>query len=282
MKKKVDIILINWNGLKFTRPCVQTLYRNTKYPFNLILYDNASTEKGTIEYLRELESKYSNVIIHRNEIPDSGYTEGVNIALDYCKEDYVCLLNNDVIIPKNSYWLTKLVKTLETDRDIAIVGPKLLYPNDTIQSAGSYLAPNAFSEFTWPFYHRGRFKPKNEYSLIEEIGCITFAVIVARRELFGKMDTLYRVGSFGDTDKCMEILDNGYRIMYNGKVYLYHYETATHFMQDQTMWKAAQLRNLRIFRAKWIPWLKEKVKERPELFGWDSKMILAATMRRLI
>jgi len=279
--KKVDIILINWNNLKFTRPCVQTLYRNTKYPFNLIFYDNASTEEGTEQFIKELTSRYKNVIVHRNKMPDSGFTEGVNTALEYCKEDYVCLLNNDIIVPKIR-WLTKLVRVLERDSKAALVGPKLLYPNDTIQSAGSYLAPNAFDGFTWPFYHRGRFEPREKYSTLEEIGCITFALVVAKRELFGKMDSVYKVGSFGDTDKCMELLDNGYRIYYDGKVALYHYETATHFAQDQRMWNQAQIRNLRIFRSKWIDWLKEKVKEKPELFGWNDKMVLAATVRGMI
>lgn len=83
MTDKVDIIMLNYNALEMTKMCISSLFKNTDYPFNLILVDNASSELGTKEYLNSLTKEHQNVTVHFNEVPDSGFAAGNNTGLRF-------------------------------------------------------------------------------------------------------------------------------------------------------------------------------------------------------
>jgi len=265
----IDIIVLNFNNLEFTKMCIKSLYKNTTYPFKLIIVDNASTEPGTKEYFKALERKHNNVIVHFNEVRDSGFAEGNNIGLQYADSEFICLLNNDIVIPKRKKWLETLLEHFE-DEKVGLVGCKLLYPNDTIQFAGGFLMKNAFSTLNC-FYHRGRFQDKKLYSEVEEIPQLTFAFVLSRREIFGKLDEEYKIGTFEDNDKCMELLKQEYKIIYDGRIFLYHYETATQFKRDQRIFQEAMFRNSQIFRERWLPYIWKDLQIRPTFWGWNKK-----------
>jgi len=276
----VDIITLNFNGLEFTKMFVESLYANTEYPFNLIIVDNASTD-GSVEYLKQLEKEKANLIVHYNKVKDKGFADGINTGLSYSKNPYVLIINNDIIISEKG-WLKKLVECLESDNKIAIVGCKLLYPNNLIQHGGGYLALNAFSltnPFFSYFYHRGRFLESDKFSQVDTVPFVTFACILCRKDMFGKLDEQYLLGTFEDLDKCCEIMKAGYKIVYNGNVSLYHYETATQFKRPKEIWINQQEKNRNLFKKKWEQWLKDEVKKNPSFFGWSRKALKDAISR---
>lgn len=269
---EVELIMLNYNNLEFTRTAVASLYKHTRHPFHLYLVDNASTEPGTEEYLSELESKYRNVTVIRSERPDSGFSEGNNKALRLCTAEFVGLINNDLLFVDPD-WLGKLVSVLEERERAVLVGPKLLYPDGSIQSAGSYLMPNAFSSLNL-FYHRGRFEKGSLYNSTEPMPAVTFACIVARRKEFGLLDEEYKLGTFEDTDKCLELLRKGYELYYTGETHCYHYESATIFTRhDKSKWHRQQLENCIRCRRKWIPWLWRQVQRNPYRFGLTPEQL---------
>ena len=52
--KKVTIIILTWNGLAYTKRCLETLRERTTFPdYEVVVVDNGSTD-GTVEYLRSL------------------------------------------------------------------------------------------------------------------------------------------------------------------------------------------------------------------------------------
>ena len=267
----VDIIVLNFEGLKFTKMLVESLYKNTEYPFNLIIVDNASEEEGTKEFFEELKNKYNNVIIHYNTKRDNGFAEGCNAGLRYSSSEYAMFLNNDILIPEKD-WLTKLVESLERDPLVAIVGCKLLYPDETIQQAGCSLSFSFFrTGNVWD--HRGRFESREKHSEVEELMGVTFACILFKKELFGRIDESYLTGSFEDCDKCCEVRSKGYKIIYDGRVSLYHFETATNFRRDQDSWKKIQWKNSLLFRKKWFEWTKKDLVKNYKLYGWSKERV---------
>jgi glycosyltransferase involved in cell wall biosynthesis len=52
-KSRTHIVMVTFNGIEYTRIAIQSLFDNTKTPYNLTIIDNGSTD-GTIEYLDSL------------------------------------------------------------------------------------------------------------------------------------------------------------------------------------------------------------------------------------
>jgi len=207
-KERVDIVILNWNGLKYLKDCIKSIKTYTSYPYRIIIVDNASTD-GSVSYLRKLEKKDNSVIVHYNSKQDSGFAEGVNTGLKYCTSKYVLLMNNDIIVSHNG-WLKALVDCIERDSLRVIVGCKLLYPNDSIQHAGVYF-DNNFNP-----WHIGRFKDKRFYNEERECASVTFACVLIRREIlerYNGLDESYILGMYEDTDFCMKVRKDGYKVV---------------------------------------------------------------------
>ena len=267
--ERITLITINYNRLPFTRTLVESLLRNTSLPLNLVLVDNNSREEGTREYLENLEEKHGNITVHLSREEDSGPAEGSNIGLRYAETEYIGLINNDILVPKNPHWLETLLEHLQ-NREVGLVGCKLLYPNNQIQFAGSYLAKDAFSTLN-SLLHRGRFEEASRYSTVERTCHIPSALVLARREEFGRLDETYGRGYYEDTDKCMEYLSRDLNLIYDGRIPLYHYEGATLLTRDQKESHKLFLRNTETFRERWMKTIWRDLERRPTLWGWTDR-----------
>jgi hypothetical protein len=116
-KPLVNIVMLNWNGIKFIPKCLDTLYKNTDYQFNLIVVDNKSTD-ASADYLKYAQDCHPNMQVVFNEKINSGYAQGINNGLKYIKNlpnkepsPYVLLLNNDMLFLHKD-WLSNMVQTL--------------------------------------------------------------------------------------------------------------------------------------------------------------------------
>jgi len=130
---KVSIIILNWNGKRFLKDCLDSIFKQTYKNFNVIFVDNASTD-GSVGFVKE---KYRKEIRSRKlwiicNDKNYGFAEGNNIGAKYAMKDrklkYIVLLNNDTIVDKN--FLKELVKVAESDEQIGIVQSNILYPVD--------------------------------------------------------------------------------------------------------------------------------------------------------
>ena len=108
--KKLTIVTLTYNQLeRATKPYIESLYKYTNIEdFDLILVDNNSTD-GTVEYLKELQTKYNNVTLIFND-KNLGYDIGNNQGLKLIdttgdtKNKFIGLFNNDLffIPPMNT------------------------------------------------------------------------------------------------------------------------------------------------------------------------------------
>jgi GT2 family glycosyltransferase len=259
-KLPVDIVMINFNGLKFTPKCIETLYKNTDYPFNLIVVDNHSTD-GSAEYLTSVMKKYSNIKVVFSDQPNSGFAEGVNIGLKNSSSPYVLLLNNDTLFFQKN-WLSILLEALNKDSNNGIVSPKLLYLDDRIQYAGA-----SFNQDLQP-YHIGRFKNSGCYDVEREIPWATFACALIRRELLGSgLDEAYKLGTFEDVDFCCNARIAAWKILYVPASVVYHYEGATISTLDKVRFSEQQKANVELFYGRWYNWLWLNRNAYPEIYS---------------
>jgi GT2 family glycosyltransferase len=263
---KVDVIVLNFNGIKHTPACVTSLYKNTSYPFRLVVVDNFSAD-GSREWLRKHENLPNLTTIY-NEEPDGGFSAGNNKALKQCNGDYAVLLNNDTLVIDPD-WLHKLTSQMEADKSVAVQGCKLLYPSDMIQHAGVTYAYDDRTDVLVSF-HRGRFDPRQNWGAAEKLPAVTFACVMLRRTFLdevGGLDEAYGLGNYEDIDLCCQARKRGHGVLYNGGVELYHYEGATQLSRpDQKGWYEHIGKNLKIFQDRWREWLKADIRADPALY----------------
>jgi GT2 family glycosyltransferase len=125
VKPKVNINILTFNGAKYLRPCLDSALNQDYTNFNILIIDNASTDK-TIqiinEYLKKDEKKKRITFIQNKE--NVGFSEGHNQGIDLMDGEYVMLLNQDAVLEPN--FLIEAIKVLEKDEKIAALQPKVL------------------------------------------------------------------------------------------------------------------------------------------------------------
>ncbi|MBQ6436097.1 glycosyltransferase family 2 protein, partial [bacterium] len=126
MAKKATVIILNYNGAKVITAAIDSvLASQTKYPFELIVVDNASTDTSP-KLLRRLAKKHHFKTIFS---PDNlGFAGGNNLGIKQSESEYVVLLNNDCVVDK--HWLDELIACADRHPQAFSVASKIcLYPH---------------------------------------------------------------------------------------------------------------------------------------------------------
>ncbi|MDK2907725.1 MAG: hypothetical protein PWQ87_183 [Candidatus Woesearchaeota archaeon] len=138
--KKAAIIIVNWNGKKFLKDCLNAVYKQTYENFEVYFVDNGSID-GSADYVKKNFPKAKVIKLSKNTGFAKGNNEGIKEAFKDKKVEYIVCLNNDTIVDKN--WLKELVKTAEKDEKIGMVSSKAYFKDGkTIQNAGLIYSPS--------------------------------------------------------------------------------------------------------------------------------------------
>lgn len=116
---KVSIIVPNWNGIKYTLKCLDSIKKLNYDNYEVIVVDNASTD-NSVEILRKRKEKNLKIIQNKKNL---GFTGGCNVGIRHAAGGFISLLNNDVIVDKN--YLRELVRAIKSNPKIGIVMPKV-------------------------------------------------------------------------------------------------------------------------------------------------------------
>ena len=115
----VEIVILNWNGEEHLRRFLPSVVAAAPEGVGVVVADNGSTDDSLGVLEREFPA-VGRIVLDRNY----GFAGGYNRALEYLDADYFILLNSDVETPAG--WVEPLVETLDRDRTVAAVAPKLL------------------------------------------------------------------------------------------------------------------------------------------------------------
>lgn len=212
----VSIIILNWNGKEDTIECLNSLKHITYPNYAIILVDNGSTD-GSVKCFNEL---YPEIEIVENK-KNLGFAEGNNVAVRTAvKEgtDYILLLNNDTVV--DSDFLTELVKVLEKDPTIGIVGPTVYYYNEKsrIQSAGGKIC--------WYKGETPHLTDKKNIKIneIRDVDYIVGCALLVKCELFEKVGYLNKnyFAYWEETDWCVRAKRAGYRVVHVPMAKVWH------------------------------------------------------------
>lgn len=208
---KVSIIILNWNGLKDTIECLESLRKITYPDYQVLVVDNGSTG-ADVKALRERFRNYIHIIENDKNY---GFAEGNNIGMRYAltnyNPDYLLLLNNDVSVDPD--FLTELVKAAEKNPKIGLLGPVIYdyYRQSVVRGQGSGLRIN-----WWTGTHvaiRSKLGGQ-EVDGIREADFVEGSCMLVRRNVIDKvgiLDTAY-FAYWEEADWCVRIKRAGYRV----------------------------------------------------------------------
>ncbi len=210
-----SIIILNWNGMDFTRPCIESVHKNTKKAFEIILVDNGSKK----EEIEELKAMKKSGLIHNlilnNE--NKGFSGANNQALREAKGDYIVLLNNDTLVPEN--WLRDIVVIADSDENNGIVGVNLpADENDRNVYADAVVTISGQVSFT--------VKPMKSGMTEYEVDQVGGAALLFKRSVFekiGELDEGFNPIYFEETDYCARARKVGFKVIFAPQISIIHF-----------------------------------------------------------
>ena len=155
-----------------------------------------------------------------------GFSEGYNRVLREIQAEYYVILNSDIEVTEG--WLDPLVKTLDNQKDVAAVMPKILAWErpEYFEHAGA--AGGFIDKFGYPFC-RGRIlnhieKDRGQYDQVTDVFWATGACVCLRADLFHKFGGFddFMFAHMEEIDLCWRLKNHGYRILFIPSSRIFH------------------------------------------------------------
>jgi GT2 family glycosyltransferase len=197
----------------------------------VIIADDASTDSGVGDLMRKLASRSPSKFVLLRSKTNRGFGSTVNLGVSASKTPYFVIFNTDLVAtPGWCEHLHEAITQKGPDFKIAIVGPRLLFPEDStapgcppgkIQSCGF-----AFDRQLLPYHRLIGWSPDHPKALVPRLDLqgITGACWMVRRSAWNEVGGFDP--SFGmyyeDVDFCMKLRAKGWLIGYEPRSVLYH------------------------------------------------------------
>ena len=219
---ELSILIVNYNGLRFIRGCLDSVRLFCPDDSETIVVDNGSNDGSDLI----IECEYPWVRLERSS-KNLGFVGGNNLASLMATGKYLLLLNNDTII-KDS--MVELLNLIGSNENIGAVGCRLLYGDLRLQeSIGRDLRPInlALSWSAIPFFSRTVSKESTKYEAkYLECDWVSGAFLLTRHscwvELKGLDDRYFMY--MEDVDYCSRLKVRGKKIVYSSLCTVIHFE----------------------------------------------------------
>ena len=245
--RDVAVVIPHYGEPTLTIQAVESIKATTKSGrVRIIVSDDASAPEH-VAVLREVDG-IELVVSEQN----TGFAANCNRGFARASDSDIVLLNNDVIAMPG--WLEQLQYAAYSGTDIGIAGPKLLYADGTIQSAGTHRNLGAPE---W-FDHLYRFRPSDygPANIGGDMLAMTGAAMYLKRstlDTIGDFDERYGM-AYEDVDLCLRAWDAGLRVWCAPASELTHLESKTRPVDPGQR----ELDSQRYFWEKWGDWLDKR------------------------
>ena len=248
----VSVLLPTRDHVDLLAPCVEALLEDSAYQtIELLIVDNASQCRATLEFLQRLEQREARVRVLRWPGPFN-FSAIVNAAAGEACGELLLLLNNDVR-PLHREWLSELVSQALRP-EIGGVGAKLYFPDGRVQHGGVILGIGGVAGHAHKHLDRGEAGYFGRLQLVQNLSAVTGACLMVRRELFdavGGFDAEQLPVSFNDVDFCLRLRAAGYRNLWTPYAELCHQESASRGADDAPHQQIRAAREQALMRRRW-------------------------------
>jgi hypothetical protein len=230
--KKIFIIIVNYNGEKDTKECLQSLslIRVHDFNFSVVLVDN-----GSVDFNSEDLNYKGDMHVIKND-KNFGFVKANNQGVKYALEngaDYICLLNNDTTVSPD--FLTELIETFANDEQVGIISPKIYFSAGREYHERRYKTEDlgkviwyAGGLFDWEnIYgsHRGVDEvDAGQYDKMQITDFATGCCFLIKKEVVEKIGLLNEkyFAYLEDVDYCVRAKRAGYKVYYQPRAVIWH------------------------------------------------------------
>lgn len=227
MTPKLSIVIVNYNGKKFLKECLDSIEEFVLFPHEVIVVDNASSD-GSCEYLKA-EFPYVSLIESGKNL---GFTGGNNLGVRQAKADLLLLLNNDTRLLNP---IEPAVAEFQNDERLGALGcmmrfgdgrfqPTIGFESTPLRLVLSWLGLGRFS-FLPDIFKRVEVDERKYARRRDEVAWVSGAFLMTRKDLWGRLgglDETYFM-YMEDVDYCKMVRGEGFRVAYVPEVRIVHY-----------------------------------------------------------
>ena len=214
---KVSIIVVNWNGQRLLKGCLEALCSQTYTNREIIVVDNASRD-SSVCFVRESFPQVKIVELSQNKGFAGGNWEGLKIA----KGEFIALVNNDA--RADNMWLENLLQPMLVDGEVGICASKLILEGtQRINSAGDSVTTAGVG------FNRGLGADGALYSFAEPVFGACGAAVLYRKKMLEEIGFLDEDFFLYDEDTDLNFRAQlaGWKCVYVPNAVVYHKGNAT-------------------------------------------------------
>ena len=219
MKTELSVIIVNYNGLKYLKECLESLTQKLSgIVFEIIIIDNYSKDQSC-SYIKQ---NFPGIKLIESQI-NYGFGKGNNEAVKQASGEYLLLINNDTIVLDH---LSLALEILKKDKSIGVLGINMLNANkEYIPAAGNF--PNLRNMFQFQKlldlgseFQKGIFL-RSHY----EVDWLSGSFLMMPKKVFQEIkgfDEDYFM-YVEDVDFCKKIADKGYKRVFLSTLNYIHF-----------------------------------------------------------
>lgn len=252
----ISVIIPNKDHTDDLELCLFSMTRKSTYRnYEILIVENNSEKEETFEYYRKLPDRYPKARVLTWE-KEFNYSAINNFAAKEAKGEYLLFLNNDVEILTPD-WMEEMLQNCQQE-NVAAVGAKLYYPDDTIQHAGVVLGLGGIAGHIMCCASKEDPGYFGRMISVQEISAVTAACMMVKKSDFdavGGLDETFQV-AFNDIDLCMKFRAAGKKIIFTPYAELYHYESKSRGLEDTPEKQFRFDKEVKRFQEKWAQQLE--------------------------
>lgn len=225
----ISIVIVNYKSRAKLLNCLSSLVAPTVgLKREIFIVDNNSGDD-----LSDLSNNFPEVILI-NSLVNLGMGGGNNLGIKQAAGEFVLILNPDTVIRPGAIEI--LVSYLRSHPDVAMVGPKLLYPDGSLQysclRSPSFFMPILRRTFFGRYFpvQLDKFVMKDfNHEKVRSVDWLMGSCLLFRREIHCSGNNIFKPAFderyfmyFEDIDLARQIWSRGYKVVYVPEAVVIH------------------------------------------------------------
>lgn len=207
------------------------LERSTYQRYEIVGISNNTVTPTTFDLMTDYQQRERRIRFIESNMPFN-FSTLANTGVEHAQGDHIVLCNNDIeiITPE---WIEGLLEHSQRE-EVAVVGGKLYFPNNTIQHAGIGIGLGGYAGHfhkNFPAHANGYF---NRLNIVQNVSALTAALFMVKQNVYaelGGFDEEFMV-AYNDVDFCLRARERGWLNVLTPYVEAYHHESISRGYED--------------------------------------------------